>query len=102
MLTQQREPLTFNGLPFQGEDFSWKELDRTKPVKKVNAYAKTFVTTSEVDMKEYADIWRRKVEGSVKIGQEQREYDVSIQGWRIFLLWCELYYVKGTPNAGPG
>ena len=100
MQNQQNGQLTYNNLPFEGKDFSWREVDRTKPVKKGRTFARTFLTTNEEHMKEYSAVYQKVVDGIARVGQELKEFDISIQGWRIFLLWCEFYYTKGDADAG--
>ena len=102
MPEQPNAPLTYKGLPFEGQDFSWKEFDRVKPVRKVKAKCRTFLTSSETDMQEYAQVYQKRMEGSAQIGQELREYDLSLPGWRIFLLWGEFYYTKGDADDRQG
>lgn len=93
----------FNNVPFRGPVPALKENDpeHKQPQVGVQAHAAVLVTTNPEDMKRYEEIMQVIGNGYGQLGAEERQYDDSIKGWRIFIRWWALYsYVpKGRPNG---
>jgi hypothetical protein len=95
------DPYIFDGLPFRGTPPQLKTNDpaHMRPVKDIEAHVKTFLTTNEEDMKEYTAVWSSITRKHAVLGAEERVYDESIKGWRIFMRWCDIFYKMPDTKA---
>jgi hypothetical protein len=93
----------FNGVPFRGPVPDLKENDpeHKQPQVGVQAHVEVLVTNKPEDMARYEEIMQTIGNGFGQLGAEERQYDDSIKGWRIFVRWWALYsYVpKGRANG---
>lgn len=92
----QQENLEFEGLPYRGVvyDFKNNDKDEYKPVKKYDAKARIFDLSKEEHVKEYEDIWKKHLEGRTLIGVEERNFDPVKCTYFIFIRWTEMYYTN--------
>jgi hypothetical protein len=93
----------FNSVPFRGSvpDLKETDPDHKQPQVGVQAHVEVLATNSADDLKRYEEIMQIIGNGFGQLGAEDRQYDDSIKGWRIFVRWWELYsYVpKGRANG---
>jgi len=93
----------FNGVPFRGviPDLKENDPDHKQPQVGVQAHVEILATNKAEDMTRYEEIMQTIGNGFGQLGAEERQYDDSIKGWRIFVRWWELYsYVpKGRVNG---
>jgi len=88
------KPMEHEGLPYKGKAFDLKENDpeNKQPRMVMEAHVKVFNLADEEDVKKYEEIVQLLVSDKAILSYEEKQYDESVKGWRLLIVYSEVYY----------
>ena len=93
---QRDMPATFpgyQGAPFRGQipDLKSDDPQHKQPRVAARAHVEVLNMAEPDDLKRYEEIAQLAANGAAVISFEERQYDKSIQNWRVFVRWGDLF-----------